>query len=240
MGSFHQPAASNNELAEVRAIFFDAGNTLVFADRSKTLAPLTLRGLTVSEQQIHAAERTARRYRDASAASNSHHADLRYWHIYYRELLGSTADGALIRELVLASRTSGNWSVPLPGLREILTDLQRKYRLAIISNSDGKIGDLFVRLGLADLFETITDSGRVGVEKPHPDIFLAALRSLGMRAEQSLYIGDVYSIDYLGARAAGMHAVVFDPYGTYVQNGFPRITRMGELGPFLAGLATDD
>ena len=112
--------------------------------------------------------------------------------------------------------------------------MRRKYRLAIISNSDGNIASLFVRLGLADLFETITDSGQVGVQKPHPDIFHAALRSLDVRADESLYVGDVYSIDYLGAKSAGMQAVVFDPYGTYAKNGIPRITRLEDLEPLIA------
>lgn len=232
MGSFHQPAA-NNDLSRVRALFFDAGNTLVFADRSKTLAPLTSRGLTVTEPQIHAAERAARQFRDANAASQSNNPDLQYWHIYYRQLLGSSADETLISELVAVARTSSNWSVPPPGLRDVLSSLRRKYRLAIISNSDGNIGDLFVRLGLADMFETITDSGRVGVQKPNPEIFHAALQSIGMSADKSLYIGDVYSIDYLGARAAGMHAVVFDPYETYASNGVPRITRLEDLEQYL-------
>ena len=44
----------------LRAIFFDAGNTLVFADRSRTLAPLTSRGVKVSQDAIFAAERAAR------------------------------------------------------------------------------------------------------------------------------------------------------------------------------------
>lgn len=233
MGPFRQPAVSNH-FARVRAIFFDAGNTLVFADRSKTLAPLTSRGISVSESRIHAAERAARQYRDANADDHAHNPDLQYWHIYYRELLGPTADVALVNELVDAARNSQNWTVPLPNAREILSGLRKNYRLAVISNSDGSIGKLFERLGLADLFETITDSGNVGVQKPHPEIFHAALRSLGVSAEESLYIGDVYSIDYLGATNAGMHALVFDPYGTYANNGVPRITRLEDLGSHLA------
>ena len=229
MESFHPPAASNPDLARVRAIFFDAGNTLVFPDRTKTLAPLTSRGLTVTEPQIHAAERAARHYRDDHADDHAHNPDLQYWHIYYRELLGSSADDALIDELVTAARNSQNWTVPLPNAREILDELKQKYRLAVISNSDGSIGKLFERLGLAHLFETITDSGNVGVQKPHPEIFHAALRSLDVPANESLYIGDVYSIDYLGAKSAGMQAVVFDPYGTYANNGIPRITRLEDL-----------
>lgn len=234
MESFRQPAASNKQFSRVRAIFFDAGNTLVFADRSKTLAPLTSRGISVSESQIHAAERAARQYRDANAAAHADNPDLRYWHIYYRELLGDSADDVLVDELVAAARNSQNWSVPLPNARHVLSGLKQKYRLAVISNSDGSIGKLFERLDLADLFESITDSGNVGVQKPHPEIFRAALRSLNVSSDESLYIGDVYSIDYVGARNAGMQAVVFDPYGTYASNGIPRLTRLEDLEDHLS------
>jgi putative hydrolase of the HAD superfamily len=228
MESFRPPAASNNN-SNVRAIFFDAGNTLVFLDRTKSLAPLASRGLTVAEPQIHAAERAARQYRDANASDHAHNPDLQYWHIYYHALLGDSADDALIDELVAAARNSQNWSVPLPNARKVLSDLKQKYRLAVISNSDGSISKLFEHLGLADLFESITDSGRVGVQKPYPEIFHAAMRSLNVPAEESVYIGDVYSIDYLGAKSAGMHAIIFDPYGTYANNAIPRITKLEDL-----------
>jgi FMN phosphatase YigB (HAD superfamily) len=52
-----------------------------------------------------------------------------------------------------------------------------------------------------------------------------------------VYIGDVYSIDFLGARAAGMWAILMDPYGTYAGNGLPRITRLDELGSVLEQIA---
>src|SRR5574338_1541506 len=126
MGPFRQPAVSNH-FARVRAIFFDPGNTLVFADRSKTLAPLTSHGISVSESRIHAAERAARPYRDANADDHAHNPDLQYWHIYYRELLGSQADDALVGELVSAARYSQNWTVPLPNAREILSGLRKNY-----------------------------------------------------------------------------------------------------------------
>ncbi|MGZ4787473.1 MAG: HAD family hydrolase [Terriglobales bacterium] len=221
----------------MRAIFFDAGNTLVFADREKTLAPLKSRGVEVPEQTIFSAERAARRFRDANDAADPHHTDQQYWHIYYEELLSRFPEHReLIPDLVAATRNSANWEFVPPGTREQLFKLKQNCRLAIISNSDGHMADLFVRLGLADLFETITDSGQVGVQKPHPEIFRAALRSIGVAAEESVYVGDVYSIDYTGARGVGMHAIVMDPYGTYAQNGVPRVTKLSEIEAVIAKL----
>ena len=104
-----------------------------------------------------------------------------------------------------------------------------KYQIAVISNADGKIAELLARCGIADCFRTITDSGVVGHEKPHPVIFETALASVGARAEESLYVGDVYSVDYCGATRAGMEAVLFDVCGAYREKGLPRVESLEEL-----------
>jgi putative hydrolase of the HAD superfamily len=101
--------------------------------------------------------------------------------------------------------------------------------VAVISNADGKIAEVLEHCGIADCFETITDSGIVGKEKPDPAIFEAAVRSLGVSAPESLYIGDVYSVDYLGATRFGMQAVLFDVAGAYRDRGFPRVESLEEL-----------
>lgn len=223
----------------LRAIFFDAGNTLVFPDRDQTLAPLKSRGVAVSEETIFAAERAARRFLDANFSGDPKQVDQRYWNVYFGEMLGGFPQlHDLLPELAAASRNSANWGIVRPGTREQLLRLKQKYRLAVISNSDGHIADLFSRVGLGDCFETITDSGRVGFQKPHPEIFRAALRSLDVPAEESVYIGDVYSIDYTGARAVGMQAILMDPFGTYATNGVRRVTKLADLEPLLASLAT--
>jgi putative hydrolase of the HAD superfamily len=218
----------------LRAIFFDAGNTLVFPDREKMLAPLRSRGIEVTEENIFAAERASRRYRDANADADPNRTDQQFWHIYYGQLLSHFPSAKdLEPELVEAARNSANWCVVMPGTRDMLMALKKTYCLGIISNSDGHIAELFARLGLADCFESITDSAVAGCQKPSPEIFRAALHSLGVAASESVYIGDVYSIDFLGARAAGMRAILMDPYGTYAGNGLPRITRLDELGSVL-------
>ena len=214
----------------MRAIFFDAGNTLVFPDRARTLAPLIVRGVTVSEEFIFAAERAARHFRDANAAGDPKHTDQQYWDIFYSELLSHfPAHQDALPELVAAARTSANWCVVPRGTRETLLGLKRNYRLGVISNSDGGMPDLLKRVGLGDCFETTIDSALVGFQKPHPEIFRAALRDVNVPVEESVYVGDVYSIDYTGARGVGMKAILMDPYGTYAQNGLPRITRLDEL-----------
>ena len=55
----------------IKALFFDAGNTLVFADTDRTLAPLAAIGLKPTQQQLFAAERAAKRRLDAARAARA-------------------------------------------------------------------------------------------------------------------------------------------------------------------------
>lgn len=214
----------------LEAIFFDAGGTLFYPDRDKTLAPLYERGIRPTDAQLYAAERHAKHDLDAVAA-RTHKVDQQYWENYYGYLLQSLNinDVSLRLALVNAIRTSSNWGYVLARTREILDNLGSNYKLGVISNSDGRIAKLFAASELDGCFLSITDSGEVGHEKPDRRIFEAALRSLQVAAEKSLYIGDIHSVDYLGAMNAGMHGLLLDPAGTYATTATPRIESLAEL-----------
>ena len=154
-----------------------------------------------------------------------------FWNIFYTRLLAELdiADEKVRDDLVAGTRMSANWCDIRPGTRETLLWFGRKFRMGVISNADGKIADVLAHCGIADCFETITDSGIVGKEKPHPKIFEAALKSLGAKAGESLYIGDVYSVDYVGATNVGMRAVLFDVCGAYKNEVAPRVESLDEL-----------
>jgi HAD superfamily hydrolase (TIGR01509 family) len=212
-------------------IFFDAGNTLVFANLERTLVALHASGIRPKPEQLHAAERQAKTELDQANTAPGPRTDRQYWNTYYSFLLKSLGmeDANLQETLVTASRTSGNWDVVRPGTRESLLKLRRKYRLGVISNSDGGMEKLLRRCGLGECFLGYTDSGHVGHEKPHPAIFHAALQQLAAKPESSLYVGDVYSVDYVGATRAGMQAMLFDVSGTYRESGLPRVESLQEL-----------
>jgi putative hydrolase of the HAD superfamily len=53
----------------------------------------------------------------------------------------------------------------------------------------------------------------VGVEKPDPSIFHLALEQARGPGAAAVYVGDLYSVDVLGARGAGLDAVLLDPRG---------------------------
>jgi HAD superfamily hydrolase (TIGR01509 family) len=214
----------------IKAVFFDVGNTLLFPSAQLMLRSLHQLGVFPSPDLLGRIERETKLEFDA--IQDGHRTvDQGFWNIYYSRLLNALAinNDSVLADLVACTRTSGNWQDVRPNTREVLLRLSGKYRLGVISNADGKIADILGRSGIADCFETITDSGIVGKEKPHPAIFAAAVNSLGVSPGESLYTGDVYSVDYIGAVRFGMHAVLFDVAGAYLSSGYPRVESLEEL-----------
>ena len=69
--------------------------------------------------------------------------------------------------------------------------------------------------GIRDAFELVIDSQLVGVEKPDPRIFAIALERLGLPPAAALYVGDIYEVDVVGARRAGLDVILLDPLGLH-------------------------
>jgi putative hydrolase of the HAD superfamily len=83
----------------------------------------------------------------------------------------------------------------------------------VVSNSNGSVRSILEETGLAGQLDFIIDSAVVGVEKPDPRIFQLALREAGVTAAEAVYVGDLYSVDVLGSRAAGLDGILLDPRG---------------------------
>jgi HAD superfamily hydrolase (TIGR01509 family) len=219
-------------MAERRVIFFDIGNTLLFPNRAKMLAPISIdRHPTLEQWQ--ALERQTKAEFDGGMQNGR--VDHGFWWIFHSHLLDGLSESrdGLVQHLVQNTQNSANWDQILPGTRTVLDQIREKFRIAVISNADGKIEQVLTRCGIADCFETITDSGIVGFEKPRPEIFEAALQTMNARADESLYVGDVYSVDYVGAHNAGMDAVLFDVSGAYRDRQEPRVESMEQLEQWL-------
>jgi putative hydrolase of the HAD superfamily len=215
-----------------RFIFFDVGNTLLFPNRPRILAPLAVeKHPTLAGWQ--ALERRTKQEFDQGLMEGK--VDHSFWWTFHTYLLQdlNAVDDRLRNALIENTQKSANWDQILPGTRDVLQGLRKQYKIAVISNADGKIDAVLERCGIADCFASITDSGNVGHEKPHPAIFEAALREMKAPASESLYVGDVYSVDYVGARNAGMQAILFDVAGTYRESEFPRVESMAELENWL-------
>ena len=83
--------------------------------------------------------------------------------------------------------------------------------VGVVSNADGRVESYLKGAGLWELFDFVLDSHLVGVEKPDPRIFEMALAKARVAARESLYVGDLYQVDVVGARSAGLFPVLMDP-----------------------------
>jgi len=111
-------------------------------------------------------------------------------------------------------------------------------RIAVVSNWDGTLAERLRTWGLSRHFAYVADSAMVGVAKPAPAIFGAAVRELGIQAHETLHVGDRPDTDVAGALAAGANPVLFDPLACGpTPGGHPRITRLLDVLALVAPAA---
>ena len=132
---------------------------------------------------------------------------------YMLEKLGVEMDGdekaALIREF---EDVFLRHPPPLkPGAQVVVKILSGRYRLGVISDTGVTPGRVMRRYfqdrGLLSHFKSLVFSDETGLCKPHPDVFMRALRELGAEPREAVHVGDLLRTDVAGARAAGMRAV---------------------------------
>jgi len=203
---------SGSSAPPIRAIFFDAGNTLLRMNYPVIAAELAARGVRVTPEHVQRAEWRARVRLDETLLSR------RYLKLMLEEL--GVADEAIVRGLTEWRRAYnppvGLWNLRDPDAPAALSLVRGAgLRAAVISNSNGSVHSILEALGLAAHLDFVLDSFLVGVEKPDPRIFRLALERAGVEPAQAVYVGDLYSVDVLGARAVGMGAVLLDPGGCW-------------------------
>jgi len=82
--------------------------------------------------------------------------------------------------------------------------------LGLISNVDRDISATYDELGLGNWLGVTVTSQDVGFNKPHPEIFQAALKKVGVKPAEAIYVGDQYEIDVIGANGVGMRGILID------------------------------
>lgn len=207
------------------AILFDAGGTLILQDPVELGARL---GLHIDPEKAHRAHYQAMaEYSDLRLAGEE--ADWDWWLERYFTLL-DVADPHLAGARM--KRGFALWNHPLDGVVDAIGRLTGQgVRVAVVSNSDGSVRDSLGRAGLLDLFEFVIDSHEVGVSKPDPGIFKAALERMSLAPDEAWYVGDSVFHDVQGARAAGMaEAILIDPYWLGPSD-VTRVTSVAKLHP---------
>jgi putative hydrolase of the HAD superfamily len=89
----------------------------------------------------------------------------------------------------------------------LLRRMRDRYRLGLVSNFYGNVAALCEEAGLAPALDVILDSALVGVSKPEPAIFRAALERLQLPPEEVICVGDSFERDMIPARELGMKTI---------------------------------
>ncbi len=99
--------------------------------------------------------------------------------------------------------------------RALVEKIRGKYPIGIITNFDHSptVHQLLHREGLETFFEPVVISADVGWRKPRQEIFQKALDLLGLKAGDTVFVGNDLKIDVEGANAIGIPAVWFNRHG---------------------------
>jgi putative hydrolase of the HAD superfamily len=91
-----------------------------------------------------------------------------------------------------------------PEVVDVLTQLQPRFQLAVISNFDGRLRFVLEHLGISRFFSHIFVSSELGADKPDPEIFRRALKFVNLNTAEVLHVGDDAERDWNAATAAGL------------------------------------
>jgi putative hydrolase of the HAD superfamily len=229
----------------IRAIFFDAGNTLIYPRVEELAADLTARGYPATSEDFYAAERAGKQRLDEwlwpqiRQGEVPRTIDHYYWFGYLKALVTRIGVPEAEHERVMRQVGEGFrditlWSCVPAETPPFLDKLREEgYLLGVISNSIGTMEQQLERVGLRPHFELVIDSALVGVEKPHPEIFHLALARAKVAAADAVFVGDTNATDMGGAHLAGLAGVLIDRVGAYPNAECPRITSLPELDRIL-------
>ena len=234
--------------SQLKTLFLDAGNTIVAMELNYIASALKTEGVTCNLSDLRRAEAAARPVVSAALPRLRSTESIDSFEFYIREMLlrtqmtptvGEEEVVTLAHNMVPLLDRIGRvkfWSSIIPGTRDALDAFRaRGLQLVVVSNSDGTVNELLTDVGLREFFDAVIDSHVVGYEKPDPKIFLHALKVVGADAETTLHVGDLYEADVVGARAAGVHALLLDPYNDWPSVDCERAVDLKELLRRLGG-----
>jgi putative hydrolase of the HAD superfamily len=160
-------------------------------------------------------------------------AELAWWRAVVRDAFGAAAGGpefdACFRALWDHFARPAAWRLD-EDARDTLAALRaRGLRIGIVSNFDGRLGDLLDGLGITPLVDAVAASTAHGAAKPDSRLFHAAARALAVSPAAALHVGDDPEADAAGALAAGFRALLLARDGAEAAAGVPTLRRLRDL-----------
>ena len=235
----------------IKAVFFDLDGTLrhsVPEGGEVSSAYVASLGLQVHEQDHLRAMRWEYLYWASSPDLRddliAHSSDTeRFWIEYSRRRL--IALGVSPQQAVeLAPKVSKHMgeeyrpeSIVPADVRRMLPALkQAGYSMAVVSNRDKPFHDILISHGLSEFFPYALAAGEVDSYKPEPGVFEHALKQMNVTARETVYVGDNYYADVVGARRAGLEAVLYDPHLIFPDADCTTIHSFDELLPVIQAM----
>jgi putative hydrolase of the HAD superfamily len=230
----------------IKAVFFDLYHTLVhYQPSQEELEAKALKdlGIDISPGALHRPILAANEFiyneiavRPLSTLSREEQAALygRYQETVLKEA-GIKYDQKLVFSLLKMMQQAKMDIVLFDDVKPALTALKEKgLILGLISNIEQDISGTLTKLGLGELLAVIVTSQEAKANKPHPEIFRYALKQAGVQPGESVYVGDQYQVDVLGANNAGMKGILLDRGNYYrdIKDG-PKISSLNELKDLL-------
>lgn len=229
-------------MVRFRAVLFDAAGTLIRLREpvGETYRRLAIPyGVTLPASRIEEAFRRVLRQAPpmvwpGESAPQVVEFERRWWHTVVRGSFRA-ADASVrfadfegyFSTLFEYFARPGAWEAT-PGALETLCALRASgLRTAVVSNFDHRLAGLLEGLGLAPQIEVVIRPADAQVAKPDPRIFCCALRLLGVRAEEAIYVGDDAEHDVAGAQAAGLTAIDASSLATFAEL-VPKIRALSE------------
>ena len=204
----------------VKAVFFDYGNTLIAFGREQVDA--FDRSLRRALEELYGPMDTelynAQRHADRMAPYAGNPPEYRESDVLemtanlVRRVYGKDPGADTLNRLLRVRRDAFTAVVGAEAhVFEMLDRLKNRYRLGLLSNypDGGAIRESLDNTGLRPYFERVAVSGDIGLCKPHPAAFAAALEGTGLAAAEVVYVGDNWLADVQGAKRIGMQMVHF-------------------------------
>ncbi len=216
-------------------MFLDAGGVLVNPNWVRVSAALAGHGVRAPAEQLAAAEPRAKRRLDIGETIQATNDEQRGW-TYFNLVLTeagiplSKATDAALAELHVYHQQFNVWETVPDGVRPALAALRaRGFQLVVLSNANGTLKRMFERLDLAPAVDALFDSCDEGIEKPDPRFFQLALDRVGATAGTTVHVGDLFHVDVVGARAAGITPVLLDVADLYQEADCLRVRSLSAL-----------
>jgi HAD superfamily hydrolase (TIGR01549 family) len=229
----------------LETVFLDAGGVFIYPNWWRVSDALAKYGVQVSPEVLKAADPRARRELDDRKVIGGTTDASRGW-LFFDLILAhagvARSDGtaAALTELHTYHTASNLWEyVPDDALPAIDALRRRGLRLVVVSNANGTLRAHLDRLQITSRFDVVLDSADEGVEKPDPRFFEIALEKSGARKETTIHVGDLYYVDVVGARSAGLRGVLLDEANLRPDADCPRVRSLDELVRTIADGAFD-